>query len=122
MVLTVGEVAVRDVELKVSDINVAVSVSAAPALVDTERTHQSDTIERGQIASLPNLSRNFTSYIFTSAGRRGRCSGARAADARYLLLPTSGFSVGAGNGRSNYVSIDGGENESGDRQSEDKKP
>jgi hypothetical protein len=28
-------------------------------------------------------------------------------------VPTSGFSVGAGNGRSNYISIDGGENDSG---------
>ena len=44
------------------------SVSAAPSLVETERTQQSDTVERRQIATLPNLSRNFTSYIFTLPG------------------------------------------------------
>ena len=112
LVLTVGEVAVRDVELKVSHINVAVSVSPAPALVETERTHQSDIVERRQIATLPNLPRNFTSYIFTMPGVAD-VAAARVQQSRVIKIPTSGFSVGAGNGRSNYVSIDGGENDSG---------
>ena len=112
VVLTVGEIAVHDVELKVSEINIAVSVGAAPALVETERTQQSDTIERRQIATLPNLSRNFTSYIFTLPGVSD-VAAARVQQARVINIPTSGFSVGAGNGRSNYVSIDGGENDSG---------
>ena len=111
-VLTVGEVAVRDVELQVSQINAAVSVSAAPALVETERTQQSDTVERRQIATLPNLSRNFTSYIFTLPGVADAAA-ARVQQTRVAPMPTSGFSVGAGNGRSNYISIDGGENDSG---------
>ena len=112
VVLTVGEVAIRDVELKVSDINVAVSVSAAPALVETERTQQSDIVERRQIANLPNLSRNFTSYIFTLPGVAD-VTAARVQQSRAISIATSGFSVGGGNGRSNYVSIDGGENDSG---------
>src|SRR6185503_9255645 len=111
-VLTVGEVAVRDVELQVSQINVAVTVSPAPALVETERTQQSETIERRQIATLPNLSRNFTSYIFTLPGVAD-VAAARVQQTRVSNVPTSGFAVGAGNGRGNYVSIDGGENESG---------
>ena len=112
VVLTVGEVAVRDVELQVSQINVAVTVSPAPALVETERTQQSETIERRQIATLPNLSRNFTSYIFTLPGVAD-VAAARVQQTRVAPVPTSGFSVGAGNGRSNYISIDGGENDSG---------
>ena len=112
MVLTVGEVAVHDVELQVSQIDVGVSVSAAAALVETERTQQSDTVERGQIASLPNPSRSFTSYIFTLPGVADTAA-ARVQQSRVTAIPTSGFSVGAGNGRSNYVSIDGGENDSG---------
>lgn len=111
-VLTVGEVAVHDIVLRVSPIDVAVSVSAAPALVETERTQQSDTVERGQIASLPNLSRSFTSYIFTLPGVAD-VAAARVQQSRVIGYPTSGFSVGAGNGRSNSVSIDGGENDSG---------
>lgn len=112
VVLTVGEVAVRNIELRVSQLNVAVSVSAAPVLVETERTQQSDTVERRQIASLPNLSRSFTSYIFTLPGVSD-VAAARVQQSRAIAIPTSGFSVGAGNGRSTYVSIDGGENDSG---------
>lgn len=112
VVLTVGEVAVYDVELQVSPIDVAVSVSAAPTLVETERTQQSDTVERGQIASLPNLSRSLTAYIFTLPGVAD-VAAARVQQSRVTPIPTSGFSVGAGNGRSSYVSIDGGENDSG---------
>jgi hypothetical protein len=68
VLLTVGEVAVRDVELQVNQVNAAVSVNSEPAIVETERTQQSDTVERMQIETLPNLSRSFTSYIFTLPG------------------------------------------------------
>ena len=112
VVLTVGEVSIRDIGLQVGQINEAVSVSAAPALVETERTQQSDTVEREQIATLPNLSRSFTSYIFTLPGVAD-VAAARVQQSRSLAIPASGFSVGAGNGRSNYISIDGGENDSG---------
>jgi hypothetical protein len=112
LVLTVGQIAVRDIQLQISLVRAELSVSVAPVLVDTERTQQSDTIERRQIETLPNLSRNFTSYIFTLPGVAD-VSAARVQQTRVAAVPTSGFSVGAGNGRSNYVSIDGGENDSG---------
>ncbi|MBV9960161.1 MAG: TonB-dependent receptor [Acidobacteria bacterium] len=112
VLLTVGEIAVHDIELQIGQLNAAVSVDAAPGLVETERTQQSDTIEREQIASLPNLSRNFTSYIFTLPGVAD-VAAARVQQSRVTAIPASGFSVGAGNGRSNSVSIDGGENDSG---------
>ena len=112
LVLTVGEIAVRDITLQVGQVSERMEISSAPMLVDPERTQQSDTVERGQITALPNLSRNFTSYIFTLPGV-GDVGAARVQQTRVAPVPTSGFSVGAGNGRSNYVSIDGGENESG---------
>jgi hypothetical protein len=112
VVLTVGEVAVRDIELRVGQLNAAVSVDAAPALVETERTQQSDTVERAQIASVPNLSRSFTSSIFTLPGVVD-VAAARVQQTRVTAITSSGFSVGAGNGRSNYICIDGGENDSG---------
>jgi hypothetical protein len=111
-VLTVGQVGVQEVKLQVGQIKEAVNVSTARVLVETERTQQSDTVERREISTLPNLSRNFTAYVFIVPGIADVAS-ARVQQTRVSPVPTSGFSVGAGNGRSNYVSIDGGENESG---------
>ena len=112
LVLTVGQVGVYDIRLQVGPIAEAVSIDNEPTLVETERTQQSDTVERAQIANLPNLSRNFTSYIFTLPGVAD-VAAARVQHSRVLPVPTAGFSAVAGNGRNNYVSLDGGENESG---------
>lgn len=112
VVVTVGQTDVRDFTLKVREVNEAVTVKATRALVETERSQQSATIEREQIAALPNLSRNFTSYIFTLPGITD-VAAARVQQTRVAPTPNSGFSAGGGNGRSNYVSIDGGENDSG---------
>src|SRR5262245_50701512 len=112
VVVTVGQVGVYDIRLQISPYTEKVSVGTALTHVETERTQQSDTVERSQIATLPNLSRNLTSYIFTLPGVAD-VAAARVQQSRVTAIPTSGFSVGAGNGRSNYVSIDGGENDSG---------
>src|ERR1700752_2046680 len=110
--LTVGQIAVYNIRLQIGPIDEEVSVGVAPVLVETERTQQSDTIERGQIENLPNLSRNFTSYVFTLPGIAD-VAAARVQQSRVLFVSTSGFSVGAANGRSNYISIDGGGKDSG---------
>jgi hypothetical protein len=68
LVLTVGQIAVRDIQLQVGVVKAELSVSDSTVLVDTERTQQSDTVERRQIVTLPNLSRNFTYYISTLPG------------------------------------------------------
>jgi hypothetical protein len=112
VVLTVGQIAVTDIQLQVGAVKEELTVSDRRMLIETERTQQSDTVERKQIATLPNLSRNFTSYIFTLPGVAD-VAAARVQQTRVAPVPTSGFSVGAGNGRSNYISIDGGENDSG---------
>ncbi len=110
--LTVGQVVIYDIKLQVGPFQEEVSVGAPPTLVETARTQQSDTIERDQIANLPNLSRNFTAYVFTLSGVADT-EAARVQQTRVVALRTSGFSVGGSNGRSNYISIDGGENDSG---------
>ena len=112
VVLTVGQVGVHDIRLQVGPIAEAVSVDTTTPLVETERTQQSDTVERRQIATLPNLSRNFTSYVFTLPGVAD-VAAARVQQSRVTNIPTSGFSFVAGSGRNNNFSIDGGENESG---------
>ena len=110
--LSVGQIQIQDVTLEVSQVNEAVRIVAEPPLVDTERTQQSAMIERRPIDTLPNLSRNFTSYVFTLPGITD-VGAARVQQTRVAPTPNSGFSVGGGNGRFNYVSIDGGENDSG---------
>jgi len=112
LTLSVGQAQVRNVALTVREINEAVSIVAEPILVDTERTQQSAIIERRLIDTLPNLTRNFTSYVFTLPGITD-VAAARVQQTRVAATPNSGFSVGGGNGRFNYVSIDGGENDSG---------
>jgi len=112
VVITVGQFAVFDIELKVGDVSEVVEVFNTAQLIDTERVQQSDTVERRQIETLPNLSRNFTSYVFTLPGAAD-VAAARVQQSRAINIATSGFSFGAGHGRGNYVSIDGGENESG---------
>jgi len=112
LTLSVGQAQVRNVALTVREINEAVSIVAEPILVDTERTQQSAIIERRLIDTLPNLTRNFTSYVFTLPGIT-EVAAARVQQTRVATTPNSGFSVGGGNGRFNYVSIDGGENDSG---------
>lgn len=112
LVLTVGQIGIQDVKLQVGRIQEAVNIDDKHLLVETERTQQADTVERREITSLPNLQRSFTSYVFTLPGVTD-VAAARVQQTRVSPVPTSGFSVGSGNGRANYVSIDGGENESG---------
>ena len=112
VLLTVGQIGVHEIRLKVGDIIESVSVGVEPILIETARTQQSDTVERSQIVNLPNLQRVFTAYLFTLPGVAD-AGAARVQQTRVAPLPTSGFSVGASNGRSNYISIDGGENDSG---------
>lgn len=112
VLLTVGQVMICDFKLQVGRLEAASSTNAPPNLIETTRTHQSDTIERGQIATLPNLSRNFTAAVFTLSAVADT-EAARVQQTRVVALRTSGFSVGGSNGRSNYISIDGGENDSG---------
>jgi hypothetical protein len=112
VVLTVGQTATADIRLEVGQVDEKVDVDSPPPIVETERSQQSDTIERQQISKLPNLSRVFTSYIFTLPGAAD-VAAARIQQSRVTPIATSGFSFGAAGGRSNYVSIDGGENDSG---------
>ena len=112
VILTVGQIAVYDIKLQPGPILEVVEIGAESPLIDTERTQQSDTVERDQIANLPNLSRNFPAYIFTLPGVAD-AEAARVQQTRVIPLRTSGFSIGSSNGRSNYISIDGGENDSG---------
>ncbi len=110
--LTVGQVAVYDVQLTVRGLASVEAIVAQVPLIDVERTQQANTIEQRQINNLPTISRIFTDYIYTLPGVTSD-EAARAQHTRVHPLRTSGFSIGGSNGRTNYITIDGGENESG---------
>src|SRR6185369_6768915 len=114
LTLTIGQVAVLEVKLEVGELSSEVRVTTDVPLIETERTQQSNTIEQRQIAALPNISRSFTDYIFTLPGVADSSVAFAQNAARTLRnTPSTSISIGGGSGRGNYVTIDGGENESG---------
>ncbi len=110
--VSVGEIVIYDIHLTLGRASETLEVSEATPLVQTEQTQQANTIDRQQIAELPNSSHLFSESIFTLPG-------ISSSEAPRLQLAgvggftSSGFSVGGTNGRSNLVTIDGGENELG---------
>lgn len=114
LTMTVGQLLVFDAKLEVGAVSTQVQVSSDVGLVETERTQQANTIEQRQIAALPNISRSFTEYVFTLPGVADSSVAFTQNAARTLRnTPSSNISMGGGSGRGNYVTIDGGENESG---------
>lgn len=112
VVLTIGQSAVYNIKLSIGELAGEAAVVAQIPLIEVERTQQANTIEQRQIANLPTLTRIFTDYIFTLPGVAGD-EPARAQQTRVHPLWTSGFSIGGSNGRTNYITVDGSENESG---------
>ncbi len=115
LVLSIGQVAVLDTQLSVGSVNNVVDITSEAPVVEVERTQQSNTIENRQIANLPNIGRDFTSYVFTLPGVSSSNAPRAQAGGRFTF-GTSGFSIGGSNGRNNLVTIDGGENEFGSGQ------
>ncbi|MEO7652825.1 MAG: carboxypeptidase regulatory-like domain-containing protein, partial [Bryobacteraceae bacterium] len=109
--LTVGEIHEELVQLSLGPVEETIVVTETGSPVEAERTQQANTVERRQIANLPNLSRSFTSYVFTLPGVVD--STAPRAQQPGFTFESSGFSIGGSNGRTNLITVDGGENEFG---------
>jgi hypothetical protein len=112
--LTVGQVAAYDTQMVVGGVTAEVQVTTDSLLIEVERSQQANTIESRQVESLPNIGRDFTSYVFTLPGVSS--SAAPRIQNPGSTFGTSGFSIGGSNGRNNLVTIDGGENEYGSGQ------
>ncbi len=114
--LTVGQTATFDVKLQVAGVRTEMVVTTSAPLIEVERTQQANTIERRQIENLPNVGRDFTTYVYTLPGV-GNSNAPRAQLAgRVTGFLSSGFSIGGSNGRNNLITVDGGENEYGSGQ------
>ncbi len=112
--LTVGQIGVFDVQLRLGSVTTEVVVTGDAPLIEVERTQQANTINSVQIENLPNIGRGFTAYVFTLPG-------VSSSDAPRVQNPgytfgSSGFSIGGSNGRNNLITVDGGENEYGSGQ------
>ncbi len=113
--LTIGQVADLPIKLQIGGLAGEVTISTEGALIETERTQQSNTIESRQIQNLPNVGRDFTSYVFTLPGVSSSAAPRVQSGGRFTF-GSSGFSIGGSNGRNNLVTVDGGENEYGSGQ------
>src|SRR3989449_5193048 len=113
--LSVGQVVVNDVRLKVGAVTDVVEIEAAPPLIATEQTQQANTINESQVDLLPNLGRNITQAIYTLPGV-SNADAPRSQNPGFTGFFTTGFSIGGSNGRNNLSTIDGGENEYGTGQ------
>ncbi|HXG93604.1 MAG TPA: TonB-dependent receptor [Blastocatellia bacterium] len=112
--LTVGQVLVYDVQLRVGSLASEVVVTSDAPVIEVERTQQANTINKIQVENLPNIGRDFTAYVFTLPGVSS--SNAPRAQNPGFTFGSSGFSIGGSNGRNNLVTLDGGENEYGSGQ------
>ncbi len=113
--VSVGEMVNYDVHLKLGSTHETVEVAEVVPLIQPEQTQQANTIGRRQLAELPNLSRLFTDSIFTLPGVSSS-EAPRAQAPGFCGFQSTGISIGGSNGRSNLVTIDGGENELGSGQ------
>ena len=113
--LTVGQVVTVELKMQVATVTTEVTITDAAPLIEVERTQQSNTIESKQIQNLPNIGRDFTSYIYTLPGVASSTAPRVQGGGRFTF-GTSGFSIGGSNGRGNLTMVDGGENEYGSGQ------
>jgi hypothetical protein len=114
--LTVGQTASLEVKLQVGGVRSEIVVTTSAPLIEVERTQQANTIEQRQIENLPNVGRNFQSYVYTLPGVSSSNAPRTQLAGRITGFGSSGFSIGGSNGRNNLITVDGGENEYGSGQ------
>ena len=113
--LTVGQIVVYDVHMRVGGVTTVVDVTTDAPVVEVEQTQQANTINERQVQDLPNIGRNFTQSVFTLPGV-APSEATRVQNPGFTGFATTGFSIGGSNGRNNLSTIDGGENEYGTGQ------
>ncbi|MEZ5354749.1 MAG: TonB-dependent receptor [Bryobacteraceae bacterium] len=108
VVLTVGQIASVDAELRVGASNEVIEVSTALEMVESERTSQSSTMEQRLVRDLPIDRRDYLAFTLLAPGVVDSAALADNSDFRVAATPTSGLSFYGSNGRGNSITVDGG--------------
>jgi hypothetical protein len=106
---SIGQVTVLDVELEVGAITQAIEVTGGTALIESERTQQSTTVEQEFVRNLPIDRRDYLAFSLLAPGVVDSNGMADNSDFRVAATPHSGLSFYGSNGRGNSVTVDGGE-------------
>src|SRR6266851_8376333 len=107
--LTVGQTLVLDIRMKISAGLEVVEVTTEPPVVETERSHQADTVNEQYIRELPIDRRDYLTFTLLAPGVSNSTRLASDQDFRVKQTPQSGLSFYGSNGRGNSVTVDGGE-------------
>lgn len=107
--VTVGQIALLDVSLELGPVTQVAEVSARPALLESQRSHQADTLEQQYVHNLPIDRRDYLSFTLLAPGVVDSSALADNADFRLIQTPNSGLSFYGSNGRGNSITVDGGE-------------
>jgi hypothetical protein len=109
VVLNVGQIALIDFRLSISQVAQRVEVTAATPVVETERSHLADTVTDDYIKDLPTDRRDYLTFTLLMPGVSNATRLAGDQDFRVKQTPQSGLSFYGSNGRGNTVTVDGGE-------------
>src|SRR5262249_31199891 len=108
IVLTVGQSLIIDFNLQLGAVANEVEVTTAAPVIETQRTHQADTVTQRPIQDLPINGRNFLDFSLLTPGVIEESPA--VTNSLLPQLPTSRLSFAGQNGRSNNVTIDGVDN------------
>ncbi len=109
VIVNVGQTVVLDFHLKVSQTSEQVEVTTEPPVVETEKSHQADTINEQYIRDLPINRRDYLTFALLAPGVNDSTRLSADQDFRVKQTPQSGLSFYGSNGRGNSVTVDGGE-------------
>src|SRR6266849_4885567 len=101
LVLTVGTPFIYDAHLQLRTQSQSIVISDSTALVETQKTEVSQTVDEQRIDNLPINGRNYINFTLTNSQTH------RDSAPSIGAAPTSGLNVGGQRARSNMVSVDG---------------
>lgn len=107
--VSVGQTVILDLPMKISTGSDVVEVTTELPVVETERSHQADTVTEQLVTTLPIDRRDYLTFTLLMPGVSDSTRMASNQDFRVKQTPQSGLSFYGSNGRGNSVTVDGGE-------------